>query len=660
MSASEVPRGRLWQAGLPVPGPVHGHYPIRPYPDHGQNWTWLWLRQVLQAPALPPQVGQKRWLMSIQESLLHWAFLDERSFREQLLQLRGQLAMRGLRPELVAQAMAAVGAVLQRQKGWAVHDVQWLAARWMLDGRLVEMATGEGKSVVVALAATVAALAHVPVHAMTANDYLARRDLQAWQPLYDALGLSAACVLAGMEAPERRAAYACDIVHVTAREVAFDHLRDQAALAHRAQEPAQDQVVLRGLCLAILDEADSILIDEACTPLVLSQAVMAPGRDRPQRVAMFLAQQLLAGHHYTVQPTRSVHLSPRGQARLAQLTQHHDGPWRLARFREEQVQLALTALHALERDVDYLVQDDEVVIVDGVTGRQALGRVWSRGLHHMVCLKERLPLPPDTETLTQTTYQAFFPRYHRLCGLSGTLWEERGELMALYGLPVWRAPLRQPSRRLDLGWHLAPTRAAQRERVLAEATERAAAGQAVLIGTDSVQASEALAALCLARGVPHTLLNARIDSDEGARERDLIAEAGRPGAITIATHMAGRGTDIHLHADTLRQGGLHVINTRLNASARIDRQLIGRAARQGQPGSCSTCLCLDDETLIHRLGPLRRFLLPLSRWPALLRAVCRWVQSREGRQASAQRWLQLLTAQQVRKQLRWSGKDDWL
>lgn len=656
MSASQAPTGRLWQAGLPVPGPVHGRYPIRPYPEHGQSWVWLWMRQALQAPPTPPQVGQRRWLMAVQEGLLKWGLLDARGFREQLLQLRGQLAMRGFKPHLVAEAMAAVGVVLQRHKGWAVHDVQWLAARWMLDGRLVEMATGEGKSVVVALAATVAALAHVPVHAMTANDYLARRDLEAWLPVYDALGLSAACVLASMETPERRAAYACDIVHVTAREVAFDHLRDQSALA----DNAQDQVVLRGLCMAILDEADSILIDEACTPLVLSQAVDTPGRDRPQRVALFLAQQLINGHHYTVQATRLVQLSPPGRARLAQLTQSHDGPWRLARYREEQVQLALMALHSLQRDVDYLVQDDEVVIVDGVTGRQAVGRVWSRGLHHMVCLKERLPLPPDTETLTQTTYQAFFPRYHRLCGLSGTLWEERAELMALYGLPVWRAPLRQPSRRRDLGWHLDSSEAAQQQRVLQQAQAHAAAGQAVLIGTDSVQASEALSARLQAQGVAHTLLNARVDSEEGARERELIADAGRPGAITIATHMAGRGTDIHLHASTLQQGGLHVINTRLNTSGRIDRQLIGRSARQGQPGSCSTCLHLDDPTLVSRLGSARRLLQPLARWPGVLRLACQWLQRSEGRQAASQRWLQLLTAHSLRKQLRWSGKDDWL
>jgi preprotein translocase subunit SecA len=611
---------------------------------------------MLQAPPTPPQVGQKRWLMAIQEGLLKWALLDARSFREQLLQLRGQLAMRGFKPDLLAEAMAAVGVVLQRHKGWAVHDVQWLAARWMLDGRLVEMATGEGKSVVVALAATVAALAHVPVHAMTANDYLARRDLDAWLPLYDALGLSAACVLAPMKAPERRAAYACDIVHVTAREVAFDHLRDQAALASHAQ----DQVVLRGLCLAILDEADSILIDEACTPLVLSQAVEPAGRDRPQRVAMFLAQQLIGGHHHAEQADRSVLLTSQGRARLAQLTQHHEGPWRLARYRDEQVQLALTALHSLQRDVDYLVQDDEVVIVDGVTGRQAVGRVWSRGLHHMVCIKEKLPLPPDTETLTQTTYQAFFPRYHRLCGLSGTLWEERAELMALYGLPVWRAPLRQPSRRIDLGWHLVASESALHQQVLQEACERAAAGQAVLIGTDSVQASEALSTLLQARGTLHTVLNARIDSEEGERERALIADAGRPGAITIATHMAGRGTDIHLHEDTLRHGGLHVINTRLNASGRIDRQLIGRAARQGQPGTCSTWLQLDDPTLVNRLGRARQALWGLTHWPRLLRAVCQWVQAREGRQAATQRWLQLQQGQSLRRQLRWSGKDDWL
>lgn len=649
--------GLSWgDSALPVPGPVHGRYPIKPLPEHRQNFTWAWFSQWLKAPATPARVGQRRWLALVHDAVVRWSFKDDVTRHADLLALRADLAMRGFQADLVAEAMGAVGSVMQRQRGWQLHDAQWLAARWMLDGRLIEMATGEGKSAVVALASSVAALAHVPVHAMTANDYLARRDLQSWSALYDALGLRAACVTASTDTAGRQQAYAQDIVHVTAREVVFDHLRDQAAMASGALH----QVVLRGLCMAVLDEADSILIDEACTPLILSQPVQA-GRDRPQRMAMFLAQQLLQGHHFKVSGGSQARLSPAGEERLQDLVKGQQGPWRLARYRHEQVELALCALHVLKRDVDYLVQDDEVVIVDGITGRQAVGRAWSRGLHQMVCLKEKLPLPPDTETLNQTTYQTFFPRYHRLCGLSGTLWEERAELLALYGLPVWRAPLRQPSLRQDLGWRLWPSAEAQRQAVMASARQRAQAGQAVLIGTDSVEASEALSALFAQAGVPHALLNARQDSEEGQLEREVVDQAGQSGAITIATHMAGRGTDIHLAQEASAQGGLHVINTRLNPSGRIDRQLVGRAARQGQPGSFETCLSVDDATLLAGLGAWRHTLLRLMDWaPSFVRWCCAQVQRRQGAQACGQRWLGLLAQQHLRRQLRWSGKDDWL
>lgn len=636
---------------LPVPGPVHGAYPIREQETPPQRMAWAWLKQSWRSPGAPAAREDRRLLAELEAAMPIWQRKSQPDFERDLLTLRAQLSIHGFERERVAQAMAAVGVIVQRQLGWQVHDVQWLGAWWMLEGRLIEMATGEGKSLVVVLAATVAALAHVPVHVMTANDYLARRDAQQWQPIYEALGLSLAWLTAGSTHEQRRQAYQQDLIYVTAKEVAFDHLRDQAARA----TGQLDRVVLRGLCMAVIDEADSILIDEACTPLVLSQALPGRQAEQQQRLALYLARQLKQPADFVASPGQPVRLLAPGVARLAQATRTLPGPWRLKRFREDQVVLALTALHALTRDVDYLVRDAEVHIIDACTGRLALGRAWSRGLQQMVCIKEGLGATPETETLTQTTYQTFFPRYHRVCGLSGTLWEERVELMAIHGLPVVRMPLRQPDRRQDLGVQMCGSPAEQWQRVAQVVHRVGQAGRAVLVGVDSVADSEALSQVLQAQGVAHQVLNARHDSEQGDAERERIARAGEPGAVTVATHMAGRGTDILLNPRVLQAGGLHVINTHLNDSARIDRQLHGRAARQGQPGSFERILRTSDTSLATLPGWARQGL----QQPRLVVPLCRWAQWLAGRQTCAQRWGLLQSQFAMQRQLLWAGRDDW-
>lgn len=637
---------------LPVPGPVHGDYPIREQETPPQRMAWAWLKQSWRSPGAPSAREDRRLLAELDAAMPVWQRKSQPDFERDLITLRAQLSIHGFQRERVAQAMAAVGVIVKRQLGWQVHEVQWLGAWWMLEGRLIEMATGEGKSLVVVLAATVAALAHVPVHVMTANDYLARRDAQQWQPIYEALGLSLAWLTASSTHDQRRKAYQQDLVYVTAKEVAFDHLRDLAAKA----AGLVGNMVLRGLCMAVIDEADSILIDEACTPLVLSQALPGRQAEQQQRLALYLARQLKQPRDFTARQGQAVCLLAPGASRLTQAAKTLPGPWRLQRFREDQVVLALTALHALARDVDYLVRDGEVHIIDACTGRLALGRAWSRGLHQMVCIKEGLGATPETETLTQTTYQTFFPRYHRVCGLSGTLWEERAELMAIHGLPVVRMPLRQPGRRQDLGMQMCASAAEQWQRVAQVVRQVSDAGRAVLVGTDSVADSEALSQVLQAQGIVHQLLNARHDSEQGDAERELIAQAGKPGAVTVATHMAGRGTDILLDPRVLRAGGLHVINTHLNASARIDRQLHGRAARQGQPGSFERILRSSD-TSLSTLPDWARIGLDQAR---LVGPLCRWAQWLAGRQTCAQRWGLLQSQFAMRRQLLWAGRDDWL
>jgi preprotein translocase subunit SecA len=645
------------------PGPLHGPYPLKPLSERPASLMWSWCQQRWQSAGMPGVRDRQAFVTLVTEQVQRWLAKSDLDFAKDLTDLRAHLGMKGFERVLVARALGAVGAVVHRQLGWQVHEVQWLGAWWMLGGRLIEMATGEGKSLTVVLASCVAALAQLPVHVMTANDYLARRDAQQWQPVYEALGLSVAWITAGSSPLERRQAYAQEVVYVTAREVAFDHLRDQSAMA-----VGQGQnLVMRGLCMAILDEADAILIDEACTPLVLSQSIPAGDGAAQQRLALFLVRGLQRGVHFQWSPEQSLRLLTEGRDRLDRMAEGMSGPWRIQRYREEQAMLALTALHVLRRDVDYLVQDDAIALIDAPTGRLAQGRAWSRGLHQMVCIKEGVSVTAETQTLNQTTYQTFFPRYHRLCGLSGTLLEERAELMATYGLPVVRMPLRLPRQLKDLGLQVFITESEQWQATVRAARKAAEQGRAVLVGVGSVAESDALSRQMQAKGLAHRLLNARHDEEQGEAERQVIAKAGLPGAITVATHMAGRGTDIHLDDQVLDRGGLHVINTHLNASGRVDRQLSGRAARQGQPGSFEFILRQGDHTLaiwqrlvwVWRLSRLARGpqAVDSQRW---LRLLTHLAQRFAARRARMERWQLLQVQQAMKRQLMWTGRDEWL
>jgi preprotein translocase subunit SecA len=652
---------------LARPGPVHGPYPLKPMPHSPSRMAWAWCRQQWRSAGMPRRADKQAFVREVQAQVDLWLNKPQATFAADLAHLRAHLGMKGLQRDLVAQALGAAGAIVHQQLGWQVHEVQWLGAWWMLGGRLIEMATGEGKSLTVVLASSVAALAQVPVHVMTANDYLARRDAQQWQPVYEALGLSVGWITAGSSPEERRQAYAQDLVYVTAREVVFDHLRDQAASASASLPGSTKGLVMRGLCMAVIDEADAILIDEACTPLVLSQAVPAGDGPANQRLALFLTRSLQRGVHFEWAPDQPLRLLPAGRSKLDEAAASMTGPWRIQRYREEQALLALTAMHVLQRDVDYLVRDDAIHLIDAPTGRLAQGRAWSRGLHQMVCLKEGVGLTEETQTLNQTTYQTFFPRYHRLCGLSGTLWEERRELMATYGLPVVRMPLRQARRLRDLGLQVLAKESEQWQATVHAARREAQSGRAVLVGVGSVADSDALSRQMRAVGLAHQLLNARHDEEQGDAERAVIAQAGKPGTITVATHMAGRGTDIHLSETVLAGGGLHVINTHLNASGRVDRQLSGRAARQGQPGSFEFILREGDHTLAvwARRAWVWRWAEALGRLPmasgqAGLRLLARWAQALAGRQACDARWQMLQVQQAMRRQLMWTGRDEWL
>ncbi|NML45814.1 hypothetical protein HHL11_18850 [Ramlibacter sp. G-1-2-2] len=537
----------------------------------------------------------------------------------------------------MVEAMVLAATALTQELGYPPHRQQLLAARVLLDERLAEMNTGEGKTAAIALAAAVAALSRTPVHVVTANDYLAQRDAERLQRFYWRLGLRVAFVTQPMEAARRRQAYGADVTYCTAKELAFDYLRDSlgraaglAPLEQRARrlagaQGAGEAPVLRGLCMAILDEADTVLVDEARMPLVLAQAEGSEVEAAFYAGALRTAQQLAPGTDYERRNDgRRFELTAAGRQRLA--------PWPLAAHalfghrahREAAVELALVALLVLRPEHEYIVRDGEVTLIDETTGRPAAGRAWSGGLHQLVELKEGVAATRRNGTLTQITFQRFFPRYLRLAGASGTLREARGELRQVYGLDLVVIPPRVPSRLKQLPLELWPDSPQLWERVADEAARVAGTGRAVLIGTESVAQSETLSEVLGRHGLAHRVLNARQDRDEA----ELIAAAGGHGRITVATSMAGRGTDIVCDALVLARGGLHVILCQLNASARIDRQFVGRAGRQGQPGSVQRLLAADFPLLV-RWWPARwlRWLAHAGR-PRALANVTLWLAQR--------------------------------
>ncbi len=602
-------------AALPFPGIRWGDYPELAEPaDAGTGAA----RPRHAGRPFGPREAARR-LERVRAQAIAWAALSEPAFDDARQALQCDIARLGLAAAQADRCCAFVVAAAWRTLGQRAYDGQVLAALHMLDNRLAEMATGEGKSLAVAIAAGMAALAGIPVHVITANDYLVVRDAQAFAPLFARLGLRVASVVQSQSPEARRGAYAHEIVYVTAREVAFDYLRDRLshggsssalqqrveAIAPRAGGGAPGQRLLRGLCMAIVDEADSILIDEAQTPLVLSREVDASAGRAFLWQAWALSGRLDAGRDFVPHPReRRVTLTDAGRARIAALAASLQPVWKNTRHREDTIATALAARHVLQRDLDYVVTAADstggradprgaaiaIAIVDPTTGRIAEGRRWASGLHALVAIKEGCRPDADLETLARITFQRFFRRYHRLGGMSGTLREARGELARVYGLATVTIAPRHPSRRAQWRTRCFATDRARWDAVVQRTLQLIACGRPVLIGTDSVADSSALTARLQQAGISPDLLNARFDADEAA----IVARAGIAGQVTVSTLMAGRGTDIVPDERALRAGGLHVIGCQHNASRRLDRQLAGRAGRQGQRGSAELWLSLES------------------------------------------------------------------
>ncbi|WMD21592.1 preprotein translocase subunit SecA [Achromobacter seleniivolatilans] len=581
-----------------------------------------------------------------------------------------------LRCNGITQASAARAFALIRQAGRlalgkAHFDVQLLGGWAMLQGMVAEMHTGEGKTLTATLPAATVAMAGLPVHVITTNDYLVERDAQIMSPIYEALGLSVAWVSMEMDIPTRRKAYQADVVYCSNKTLVFDYLRDLIVLDGskdedalrlerlRGEQGTLGQLYLRGLCFAIVDEADSVLVDEARTPLIIS-GVQEDDTSAVTRQAMELAGGMQPEHYRLLLGERRVTLNESGREHLRAQCAALPAPWSIPFRREELVLSALTVLHLYKLDEQYIIRDEKIMVVDEFTGRVMPDRSWGQGLHQMLEHKEGLDLSEPRATLKSISYQRFFKHYLLLSGMTGTAAEIRGELGRVYDLPVVRIPTHRKSRRRHapdaVHRNLADKWAAVRARTQILHQQ----GVPILIGTRSVAASEQVADVLAEAGLPAVVLNAKQD----AGEADMIARAGEMGSIMIATNMAGRGTDIPLSDAARAAGGLHVILTERHESARIDRQLEGRCGRQGDPGHVEAILSLEDAVLDSVTGsgwalPMQTLRSPQAKgWRWLAARWLRFAQARTERKLARERRQMVAADEELENSLSFSGQGD--
>ncbi len=529
-----------------------------------------------------------------------------------------KLHSNGLSEDAVFYAFAVIKEVASRELSLSHYDSQLKGGWIMMQGMVAEMNTGEGKTLTATLPVACNAMANVPVHVVTVNDYLVKRDAELMQPIYQRLGLTVGYVVGNMTDDERRMAYRCDITYCTSQQLVFDFLRDRILLKKYNSEldfklsslycdsPITNKLLLRGLSLAIVDEADGVFIDESRTPLILSSKSDNNQHEELHREAIWLARRLDNELYYIIQLGRKqVVLTEQGEHYLKELTVDMQSLWRGERRSKMLIEQALSALHCYEKDINYFVDDGKVQIIDENTGRAMPERTWAAGLHQMIEEKEGCEQTEQNQTIARISYQVFFSRYLKLSGMTGTAKEVVNELLGIYSLSIFQIPTHKPSKRHYDKTYIYYTQEEKWQAVVEDAIAKHSLNRPVLIGTRTVKDSEYISELLTDKGYKHQVLNAR----HSQHEADIIAAAGEAGHITVATNMAGRGTDIKLDKVAEKSGGLHVICCEKNDSRRIDRQLFGRSARQGDPGSYRVICSLEDDAVMKYFGKIVLMLL---------------------------------------------------
>lgn len=563
-------------------------------------------------------VKQGQIVMQAAERLQDLSATDLVEYRQSVAR---RLRREGLSFEAINDGLALASEVSRRVLSMTPFMQQVAAAAGLIRGEAVEMDTGEGKTLAGFLAAAVYALAGRVVHVVTTNDYLARRDAEFVGPALNELGLSWGLVIGGVPADERRQAYGCDVTFVSNKEVAFDYLRDQLLRGPTASDPNLSEKIARvltgkkdrnaplqrALDVAIVDEIDSVLIDEAGTPLIISANQDGDIDPAAATLALELASSLVEGRDFAINSNGLLPTLTRYGVRVLEtFSAGREGPWRIRLRREEMVRAAIAARHSLRLNRDYLVRDGKVVLIDPHTGRTMPDRHWGHDLQVMVETKEGCISSGQRKALASISFQRFFRGYARLAGMSGTVREVAGELAAVYELPMTRISRRLPLHRYHREQQVFANRNQLWDSVASEVARLHAANRPVLVAVRSVAEAVRGSDILARWGIKHELLSAAHDASEAA----VVAQAGQLGSVTVVTNMAGRGTDIRLGPGVAKLGGLVALICERHASRRVDRQLMGRVGRQGDPGEVAEFLSLED-TLLDPIKPPWRNALTL-------------------------------------------------
>jgi preprotein translocase subunit SecA len=590
------------------PGVMHGPYPEKT--KHSIGFLDLSLLKAANVIKLNVDCTQKSlyaFVAAVNRAGVPLTKFSDGELEAFIQSSKKALHLKAFEDAAVIDAFALIREIAARKVAMRPFDVQLIGGWIMLKGMVAEMRTGEGKTLTAVLPACTAAMAGIPVHIITVNDYLVQRDAELMGPIYQTLGLSVGTIVDGMDFASRQAAYGCDITYCSNKQLTFDYLKDRLVLGRKSsrmqlqlnrlyshQDTKASQLLLRGLCFAIVDEADSVLVDESRTPLVLSREIQSLKQLLVYQQALQIAHQLKTKVDFIInQRNRAIELTESGKTRVETLAVPLSGIWTAKKRSRELVLQALSAKYLFIQDVHYLVKDEKVMIIDEFTGRVMPDRSWEKGLHQMIEIKEDCPMSDQKETIARISYQTFFQRYLYLAGMTGTADEIKSELFAVYRIPVVKVPTHKPVKSQQLLPRYYVSAQKKWTAIVQRIGEIHAQGRPVLIGTRSVEESEHLGQLLSLQQLPHQVLNARQDTDEAM----VIASAGARGGITVATNMAGRGTDIKLEPGINALGGLHVIVSECHEARRIDRQLYGRCGRQGDAGSYEMMLSLEDEIL---------------------------------------------------------------